>query len=87
MQITVEVLGNLRRYLPGDGNPLVLALPPGSTVGDALRTAGVPDGVQWNASVRGRLVYADTALEDSDRVLVFAPIGGGNSRDGERVTG
>ena len=77
MWVTVEALGNLRGYLSGSARTVCLELPAGSTVGDALRTAGVPAGVLWNASIGGRLVYADTTLEESDRVLVFAPIGGG----------
>lgn len=78
MHVTVEPLGNLRRYVSGNGSSVALDLPAGSTVRDALGAAGVPAGVLWNASVGGRLVYADTALTDGDRVLVFSPIGGGS---------
>ena len=77
MRVTVEALGNLRRHLRGSGNSVALELPEGSTVRDALSAAGVPADASWNASIGGRLVYAETALEDSDRVLIFAPIGGG----------
>ena len=78
MQVTVEALGNLRRYLSGGGSSVALELPSGSTVQDALCAAGLPGGVLWNASVGGRLVYGDTRLEECDRVLVFSPIGGGS---------
>ena len=79
----MEALGNLRGYLPGGKNPLVLDLPAGSTVRDALEAAGVPGGAQWNASIGGRLVYAGTRLQDGEKVLVFAPIGGGDGRERE----
>lgn len=78
MRVTIEALGNLRRYLCGSGSSVALELPAGSTVRHALCAVGVPAGVLWNASIKGRLVYADTALEERDRVLVFAPIGGGD---------
>ena len=78
MHVMVEPLGNLRRYVSGSGSSAGLDLPAGSTVRDALAAAGIPAGMLWNASVGGRLVYADTALTDGDRVLVFSPIGGGS---------
>ena len=80
MRVTVEPLGNLRRYVSGSGSAVAVDLPEGSTVKDALGAVGIPGGVLWNASVGGRLVYADTALGADDRVLVFSPIGGGSSR-------
>ncbi len=82
MHVTVEPLGNLRRYVSGSGSSVALDLPAGSTVRDALVAAGIPVGVLWNASVEGRLVYADTVLKDGGRVLVFSPIGGGGSGHG-----
>jgi len=87
MQITVEALGSLRRYLSESGSSVALELPTGSTVRDALCTAGVPGGTLWNASIGGRLVYGDTKLKECDRVLVFAPIGGGGEcRQSQRRT-
>jgi len=77
MHVTVEPLGNVRRYVSGSGSSVALDVPAGSKVRDALAAVGIPAGVLWNASIGGRLVYADTALVDGDRVLVFSPIGGG----------
>jgi len=80
VRVTVEVLGNLRRYLSGSAGSVCLELPTGSTVRDALCAAGVPADALWNASIGGRLVYASTTLGENDCVLVFAPIGGGDGR-------
>ena len=80
VRVTVEVLGNLRRYLSGGASSVCVELPTGSTVRDALCAAGVPVDALWNASIGGRLVYANTTLDENDRVLVFAPIGGGGGR-------
>ena len=77
MRVTVEVLGHIRNLLPEGESSASLDLPEGSTVGDALRAIGVPDGEQWNAGVDGQLVDAHTALKEGNRLLVFTPIGGG----------
>ena len=87
MHVTVEPLGNLRRYVSGSGSSVALDVPAGSTVRDALSAAGIPAGMLWNASVGGRLVYADTVLMDGDRVLVFSPIGGGGDSSGHGLPG
>ncbi|MDI6771613.1 MAG: MoaD/ThiS family protein [bacterium] len=77
MRITIKMMGQLRSLQSEGQSTVVLDLSPGSTVADAIRTAGVPDGEPWNASVAGQLVYAEHPLEEGDSLLVFAPIAGG----------
>lgn len=77
MQIIVEVLNSADKVLPEGGKLATVDLPDGATVGDAMKALGTSDRAQWNAAVNGVLVYADTALNEGDRILVFAPIQGG----------
>ena len=78
VQVTIETLGPLRKYLPENESSTTVTLPEGTTVGDALRAIGIPLGAAWNAGIEGQLVYADRVLEEGDRLLAFAPIGGGD---------
>ena len=77
MEVIVEALGNVRQYLSGDESAMTVQVSEGALVQDALKAAGVPDDALWNASVDGNLVYSNTPLKNGDRVLLFAPIGGG----------
>lgn len=77
MRITIEVMSPLRNRLPKCQRSTTFDLPPGSTVADALRAAGVPDDEPLNASIAGQLVYAEHLLNEGDSLLVFVPIAGG----------
>ncbi len=77
MIVTIEAMGPLRKYMPEGESSAPIELSDDARVSDALGALGVPEGTQWNASVRGQLVYADTELNDGDRLLAFAPIAGG----------
>jgi sulfur carrier protein ThiS len=77
MKVTIEALGALRKYLPEGERSITAELPDGSTVGDALVSMGAPPEIQYNASIKGQLVYTDTVLDNGDRLLLFTPIEGG----------
>lgn len=77
MQITIEVLNSAEKVLPEGGKLATVDPPDGATVSDAMKALGTSDRTQWNAAIDGVLVYADTALNEGDRILVFAPIQGG----------
>lgn len=87
MRITIEVMSPLRCRLPQGQRLTTLELDPGSTVADALRAAGVPDGESWNASIAGQLVMVTHPLKEGDRLLVFPPIAGGCRRQGSVKSG
>ena len=57
---------------------VLLDLPPGSTVRDALRASGLPQGLArieaGRLGVWGRVVTADTSLCDRDRVEIYRPL-------------
>jgi putative ubiquitin-RnfH superfamily antitoxin RatB of RatAB toxin-antitoxin module len=63
---------------PGQVDSVTLALPPGSTVGDAIQASGMrqrhdlPDPV--DAGLWGRAKPADTPLRDRDRVELYRPL-------------
>jgi len=77
MKVTIEALGALRKFLQEGESSITVELPHGSTVAEALASMGAPPETQYNASIKGQLVYTYTALTDGDRLLLFTPIEGG----------
>ncbi|MEK7755195.1 MAG: RnfH family protein [Acidobacteriota bacterium] len=73
-QLRIEVV----YALPHKQERILLDLPPGSTVRDALRASGLLQGVPQMEVTRlgvwGRAVTADTGLCDRDRVEVYRPL-------------
>ena len=73
-QLRIEVV----YALPHTQQRILLELPPGSTVRDALRAShllhGVPKMEIAHVGVWGRAVTPDTGLCDRDRVEVYRPL-------------
>jgi putative ubiquitin-RnfH superfamily antitoxin RatB of RatAB toxin-antitoxin module len=62
---------------PGALERVVLQLPPGATVREAVERSGIFGGLQVDAAqvgVWGRLVPLDRALRDGDRVELYRPL-------------
>jgi sulfur carrier protein ThiS len=77
VRVTVSVMGRFRSRLAAGRGGVVVELPQGSTVGDALRAIGMAESEPWNASIDGRLVESERLLRDGEELLVFTPIAGG----------
>lgn len=65
--------------LPQTQQVVVLELPEGATLGEALRASGLPaahrlDAAPLKAGIFGRLAGADTVLRDGDRVEIYRPL-------------
>lgn len=56
---------------------LVLDLPAGATVADAIRAAGLVDRVDLWVLLDGRRAARDATLTDGARLAFFSPVGGG----------
>ncbi len=57
---------------PGAPRRIMLALPPGATVADAVAASGwMPAGEQWTAGIHGRLRVPGDRLADGDRVELY----------------
>lgn len=82
MKITLKLYATLRDYLPKDGNyQMVLDLPDGATIPDALAQLGVPLELAHIVLLNNRHVLrpdvAVRQLADGDDLAVFPAIGGG----------
>ena len=77
MKVTVELFGDLRKYLPSGKEGLEMDLEEGATVADLVRHIEMERGEIWGISIDGALVDRKTKLTHGNRVLLFPPIGGG----------
>jgi molybdopterin converting factor small subunit len=81
MEIRVIAFASLREVL--ESSQRSLALPEGSTLGDAWELlereypALAPHRSTLRAARNGRLAKLDEALADGDEVAIFPPVGGG----------
>lgn len=58
---------------PGQVQRVVLELPPGATVADALGASGLPVG-EAGFGVWGKKRAGDTPLREADRVEIYRPL-------------
>lgn len=83
MNVTLKLYATLRDYLPtgSDGTQVVLHLPTGATIPDALATVAVPLTLAHIIMINGRHVLrpdvAQRQLCEGDQLAVFPAIGGG----------
>lgn len=83
MNVTLKLYATLRDYLPAgsDGAQVVLDLPTGATIPDALATVAVPLTLAHIIMINGRHVLrpdvAHRQLCEGDQLAVFPAIGGG----------
>ncbi|HWR40306.1 MAG TPA: MoaD/ThiS family protein [Patescibacteria group bacterium] len=79
MNIEVRLYATLRERAPAEAELGVFAaaLPAGSTVGDLLPSINIPVAEVQMIMVNGIGRELDTVLQDSDRVGLFPPVGGG----------
>lgn len=77
MRVRFSATGNLRQYLPGPGDSVVVEMPEGGTVSDLLRRLGVVWGEAGIIALNGELAGEESLLHDGDEVEMVAPIGGG----------
>ena len=77
MTVKLKFFAGLREYLPEGSNPYPAELPDEATVGDALRTFGVPEDKPRILLVNGRHSDLAQTLQEGDELSVFPPIAGG----------
>ena len=76
MEISVRLLGNLRRLAPTGS--LEMEVQPGTTVADMVELLGLGPGEVWLAKVGVQLVEMDHPLREGDELLLIPPVGGGD---------
>lgn len=83
MKITLKLYATLRDYLPPEtpGGKVIIDLPEGATIPDALATHDVPLGLAHIIMINGRHVLrpevATRRLKEGEDLAVFPAIGGG----------
>ncbi|MBI4301589.1 MAG: MoaD/ThiS family protein [Chloroflexi bacterium] len=82
MRITIDLFGDLRRFLEKGQDRLELELTEGDTVAMIYQKLGIPGGDVYGASVNGEWADAGQPLAEGDRVFIFPPIAGGDYYQG-----
>ena len=78
MKVYVRLFATLQAYLPGgDGDGILLDLPPGATVGDVVASLKIPGDVDCLIVVNGRDVGPEQVLAPGDELAMFPPLAGG----------
>lgn len=86
MTVSVQLMADLRRYLPsGVDGAFRCTLPPGATVGDLLGALGIPGDADLTVGVDGELAQRESILHDNAEILLVSPMegGGGSERGAE----
>jgi molybdopterin synthase sulfur carrier subunit len=79
IQVQTRVYATLRRFWPGLGlgEPLLVELPEGATVGQLLEKLDLPEDEIKIVFVNNLVRERDHMLADGDRLGIFPPVGGG----------
>ena len=77
MRVQVKLFAGLRKLAPEGKSPFPLELPDGATVGDLLKTLGVPEDKPKILLVNGRHAGNEQGLSEGDEVSIFPPVAGG----------
>ena len=75
MEISVRLLGNLRRH--ATAGPLQIEIREGTTVTEAIELLGLRPGEVWLAKLGEQLVEMNRPLREGDELLLIPPVGGG----------
>lgn len=79
MKVAVHLFATLARYLPADaiGDGLAMKVEPGTTVGDVIRSLGIPARFELVSVVNGHDVPLEHPLAEGDVLSLFPPLAGG----------
>ena len=76
--VTVKLFAALRKFLPaGSEDGLVLKLPVGSTVQDAIDALGIPSDHAGMLVSKDEHIEANSPLADGQELSIFPPLAGG----------
>ncbi|GIW45793.1 MAG: hypothetical protein KatS3mg077_3075 [Candidatus Binatia bacterium] len=78
MQIRVKLHASLRKYLPRDAveDTVLLELPAGATVAEAVSALGIPSGHAKIAMIDGAQADLGTVLQEGQQLSLFPPLAG-----------
>ena len=76
LNVSVRVLGQLRRYLQGQ-HRVTLSVGQGATVGDAIGSLGVPSEELSIVRLNGKPADLAELLHTGDHIDIFSPLAGG----------
>jgi len=82
VRVGVQLFATLVRYLPAGatGDGLATDVDPGTTVGDVIRSLGIPSDFELVSVVNGHDAPREHVLADGDVVSLFPPLAGGRQR-------
>jgi sulfur carrier protein ThiS len=76
MTVTVNMHGNLRRFMPDGRDRMVMEVGAGTTIATFLASLRAERDT-WLVAVNGKAVEKDRVLAASDQLDCFEPVAGG----------
>lgn len=78
-KITIELKGNLSRFLAENLNKKVLKIDliSKSKVSDILKITNIPKGYIALITINGSVSSINSELKDADKIIFYPPVGGG----------
>ena len=84
-RVSVRLFASLRKYVPaGRGEPLVVEVRDGATVGDVLSSLGIPPERAHMVVGAGGQVELSAGVADGEELSVYPPLAGGSGKRGGR---
>jgi sulfur carrier protein ThiS len=77
VRATVRFCGILPAMLGLHRSEMVVEVEPGSTLGDVVTAANIPDGVVMAFVVNGKMRALDHEVRDGDDIAAIHPLSGG----------
>lgn len=79
MKVEVRLFATLAAYLPDGtrGDSVTLAVPDRTTVGEIIRSLGIPPHVSAITVINGHDAGPEEALTEGDELAMFPPLAGG----------
>lgn len=77
MRYTITAIANLRHYLPGAVETLVIEGGEHEEAGSIVKLAGIPEGEIMALKVGGDVVKADYRLKEGEELVIYPVLSGG----------
>lgn len=77
MRVQVKLMSDLRKYLRGRPEPLLVELTEEWTVASVIKALDISEEEEIIVGINGKLGFPETPLADGDKLMLITPMAGG----------